>query len=148
MFICVSISIGNPPSECISFQVSSDFSPFPFWDIIDPNFPNPARKESYNKSLNFSQKLPQLLAMYCILGFTSTWTKSSVSDYLIPLYFSYLFRLLKPAIGWFSANLSCSGCWVMGMKMIMVMINIWDRGLSLFYCSQLTLLVHNISAIT
>ena len=37
---------------------------------------------------------------------------------------------LKPAIGWFSANLSCSGCWFMGMKMIMFMINIWDRGLS------------------
>ena len=53
---------------------------------------------------------------------------SSVRDLLIP--FSYSFRLLKPAVGWFSAHLSCSGCWVMGMKMIMVMINIWDRGLS------------------
>ena len=33
---------------------------------------------------------------------------SSVSDFLIP--FSYSFRPLKPAIGRFSANLSCPGC--------------------------------------
>ena len=62
--------------------------------------------------------------------------KSSVSDFLMPFSYSfsfscpYTFRLFNPAIGWFFANLSCSGCWVMGMKMIMVMINIWDRGLS------------------
>ena len=56
--------------------------------------------------------------------------KSSVSDFPIPFSYSCSFRLLKPAVGWFSANLSCTCCWVMGMKMIMDMINIWDRRLT------------------
>ena len=63
---------------------------------------------------------------HCLFNFCLVQNISSVSDFLIPS--SYSFRLLKPAGGWFSANLSCSGCWVMGM--IMAMINIWDRGLS------------------
>ena len=58
--------------------------------------------------------------------------KSPVSDFLIPFSFSYSysFRLLKSAIGWFPANLYCLGCWVMGMKIIMVIMNISERGLS------------------
>ena len=68
---------------------------------------------------------------HLILEINSIPTSSSVSDFFI--LFSYSFRLLKPAIGWFLTNLSCSCYWVMGMKMIMVMINIWDHGLSYYY---------------
>ena len=61
--------------------------------------------------------------------------ESSVSDFLIS--FSYSIRLLKTAVaGWFSARLSCSGCWFMGMNMIMVMINIRVHWLSFWVCSQ------------
>ena len=46
------------------------------------------------------------------------------------LYDISSFRLLKPAVGLISANLLHTGCWVMGMEMVMDMINIWDHRLT------------------
>ena len=69
----------------------------------------------------------------------SQWPELSLR-FLIPFSYSYLFscsfRQLKPAI-WliFCQPVLLRRCWIMGMKMIVVMINIWDRGLS--YWSQL-----------
>ena len=73
-----------------------------------------------------SRSIPQFLAFHKL--------SPGFPDFPIP--FSYTFKLLKPAFGWFSANLSGSGCWIMGINMIMVMINIWYRRLTYYVLSH------------